>query len=74
MGIVSRLFFALAWSDCIRATWMLSGQQLGLAAEALATAFRLLEQSARSHHAGFRWSPILAPHHGLTVASPPFDR
>jgi hypothetical protein len=57
----------LAWSDCVRATWMLSGRQLGPAAGALASAYRLLEQGARGTNERLRWSRILAPHHGLTV-------
>jgi len=67
--IVRRLLFALAWHDCIRAAWMLAGRRLGPAAMALSSASLLLEQSARSRDDAFRWRPILAPHHGLTVTA-----
>ena len=65
--IVKRLFFALAWNECVRATWMLAGRQIGSAAVALALASRFLEQSTRRRDEAFRWCPILAPHHGLTA-------
>jgi hypothetical protein len=68
---VTRLFFVLAWSGCIRATWMFSAGRRGPAAEALAAAFRFLDESGRTRDSGFRWRPILAPHHGLTVARRP---
>lgn len=58
----------LTWNECVRAAWMLAGRQQRAAAETLASAGRLLEQSARSTDHGFRWHRILAPHHGLTVS------
>jgi hypothetical protein len=65
--IVRRLLFALAWHDCIRASWMLAGGRSGPAMTVLASASLLLEQRARIRDDTFRWQPILAPHHGLTV-------
>jgi hypothetical protein len=72
--IVRRLLFALAWHDCIRASWMLFGRRPGQAAMALAAASLLLEQRARIRDEAFRWQPILAPHHGLTVTPSSSER
>jgi hypothetical protein len=67
--IVRRLHFVLAWSECVRATWILAGGQLGPAAVALAAAFRFLDQGARFTDSALQWRPILAPHHGLMVGA-----
>ncbi len=63
-----RLFVVLAWRDCILASWLVAGRQRDRAAAALLSADRLLRQGSSYRDTTFRWRPILAPHHGLTVS------
>ena len=64
-----KLFVVLAWRDCILATWLFAGGQRQSGAAALASADQMLERSSSCRDSGFRWRPILAPHHGLTVSA-----
>lgn len=66
-----RLFVVLAWRDCILAEWLFAARQRALGAAALASADRMLQRSSRCRDSGFRWRPVLAPHHGLTISVRP---